>query len=73
MEEIYELFKDATVDGRKGRPVNLSFSLVYPNRDGRMVIRKVGEVDGRRSSRDDKKTLHDLQFQTGDFMDVAVL
>jgi hypothetical protein len=35
----------------------------------------VGQVwaDGRRRTPDDGKSLHQLSFQTGDFLDVAIL
>jgi len=51
----------------------LDFALVYPDRTGRNVVRKVGRTFGARPSDDDDKTLQDLKFETGDFLDVAIL
>jgi hypothetical protein len=54
----------------------LSFSLVYPDRSGRPAMRAVGQVLGqsqRGGGEDAGKTLHEVRFQTGDYLDVAVL
>ena len=72
LREIYELVKDS-VEEMTRRSVRLSFAFVFPNKEGRMVVRKVGEVDARSKGVDDERTLSSLQFQTGDFLDVAVL
>jgi histone deacetylase complex subunit SAP18 len=56
--------------------VRLSFAFVYPDRRGVSVMKQVGEVfaDPRvRHTPDDDKSLQQLQFQTGDFLDVAIL
>jgi histone deacetylase complex subunit SAP18 len=55
--------------------VRLSFAFVYPDRRGVSVMKQVGEVfsDPRRNLPDDDKSLQQLQFQTGDFLDVAIL
>lgn len=48
---------------------------MYPDRRGANVMKAVGEVwaDGRRPGPDDTKSLHQLSFQTGDYLDVAIL
>jgi histone deacetylase complex subunit SAP18 len=55
--------------------MRLSFAFVYPDRRGVSVMKQVGEVfsDPRRTTPDDDKSLQQLQFQTGDFLDVAIL
>ena len=52
----------------------LSFSLVYPDRNGRAMARPIGQVlpAGRRGE-DDAKSLHGVNFQTGDYLDVAIM
>lgn len=50
----------------------LSFSFVYPDGRGDCVIRKVGLVS--RGYRDDSdRTLHELRFQIGDYIDVGIM
>ena len=52
----------------------LSFSLVYPDRNGRAMARPIGQVlpAGRRGE-DDATSLHGVNFQTGDSLDVAIM
>ena len=54
----------------------LSFSLVYPDRNERPTMRQIGFVlgqSGRGGGEDAGKTLHTARFQTGDYLDVAIL
>ena len=53
----------------------LSFALVYPDRKGRMVVKQVGKVSHEQTmlnNNDYKKTLKDLKFEIGDFLDVSI-
>ncbi|KAF8059115.1 hypothetical protein HT031_005287 [Scenedesmus sp. PABB004] len=72
LRELADLVKEVRPDAR-GRGARLSFAFVYPDRRGANVMKVVGEVwgDGARRSPDDAKSLHQLSFQTGDFLDVA--
>lgn len=72
LREMSDLLKEVKQAARAPR-TRLSFSLVYPDRYGRYVIRQVGVVHALKPSEDDLKTLKGLKFQTGDFMDVALL
>lgn len=56
------------------RHTRLGFAFVYPDRRGVNVMKVVGEVFASPDRRgpDDDKQLHQLQFQTGDFLDVAI-
>ena len=52
----------------------LTFGLVYPDRSGRATLRTIGAVaGGQRRGDDDGKSLHGVRFQTGDYLDVAIL
>ncbi|KAL3916230.1 MAG: hypothetical protein SGPRY_006911 [Prymnesium sp.] len=63
--------------------VRLSFSTVYPglsstgalamHKRGDLVIKDCGKVRTRRRGADDSKTLEQVGFQPGDFLDIAVL
>jgi len=72
LRELAELIKDVDRNARESN-ARLSFSFVYPDRRGKNVMRQVGLVHSTRIGEDDHKTLEDLSFQTGDFLDVAVL
>lgn len=73
LRELTELIKEVRDDAR-ARGARLSFAFVYPDRRGVNVMKQVGEVfsDPHRRTPDDDKQLHQLQFQTGDFLDVAI-
>lgn len=72
LREISDLIKGVKKQAQR-RETRLDFALVYPDRTGRNVVRKVGRTFGARPSDDDDKTLQDLKFETGDFLDVAIL
>ncbi|XP_038683110.1 histone deacetylase complex subunit SAP18-like isoform X1 [Tripterygium wilfordii] len=57
------------------RDIRLSFALVYPDKNGRFVVREVGKTFSFGSGRrlDDTKALAELDFQIGDYLDVAIL
>jgi hypothetical protein len=61
----------------RDRPgARLSFSLVYPDRNGKATLRPIGTVFAKPVSRggeDERKTLHSVRFQTGDYLDVGIL
>jgi len=74
LRELTELVKEVQPAARR-REARLQFALVYPDRQGRLTRRPLGTVHaapGKRSEAE-RHTLHSLQFQTGDFMDVAIL
>jgi len=71
LRELTELIKEVN-DAARNRTSKLSFAFVYPDRRGRNVMREVGTVWSSRKGDDDNKTLSQLLFETGDFLDVAV-
>lgn len=74
LRELTELVKEVSPSARR-RDARLSFAFVYPDRRGRNVIRNVGLTHANGASRrggDDARTLAELMFQTGDFLDVAI-
>jgi histone deacetylase complex subunit SAP18 len=72
LRELSDLIKEVKPAAR-GRLTRLSFAFVYPDRKGRNVMRQVGMVHSTRPGEDDDKVLKTLSFQTGDFLDVAIL
>jgi len=75
LRELTELVKEIH-SGARQRESRLSFAFIYPSKmNGRMVLKEVGQVFSNRARgdhRDDKKTLDELHFETGDFLDVAI-
>ncbi|GMH44642.1 hypothetical protein BSKO_12594 [Bryopsis sp. KO-2023] len=71
LRELTDLIKEVQPEARKPT-TRLSFALVYPDKKGRNVLRQVGETHSSRPGEDDKKSLEGLNFETGDFMDVAI-
>jgi hypothetical protein len=89
LREIADLLKDVIVPNQgKQRNSQFDISLVYPNRDGEYKLRpvslllppvlshlslQVARVRLNRDGPDDKKCLAELKFETGDYLDLAVL
>lgn len=71
LKELSDLIKDVQPAAR-GRNARISFSFIYPDRKGRNVMRQVGVVHSSRPGEDDHKSLRQLNFQTGDYLDVAI-
>ena len=72
LRELSDLIKEVNSSAR-GRNSQLSLAVVYPDRRGVMVLKEVGIIHALRHGPDDQKTLEQLQFQAGDFLDCAVL
>ncbi|KAI7837608.1 hypothetical protein COHA_008620 [Chlorella ohadii] len=69
--ELSDLVKEVQPAAR--RPMaRISFAFIYPDRRGKNVMRQVGAVHSTRLGEDDSKTLKQLNFQTGDFLSVAI-
>ncbi|GJP39644.1 hypothetical protein CLOM_g23992 [Closterium sp. NIES-68] len=73
LRELTDLLKEVVPEARR-RDARLSFAFVYPNRQGRNVMKQAGITNSmtRRPTPDDNRTLQELGFQTGDFLDVAI-
>ncbi|KAK9827892.1 hypothetical protein WJX74_008041 [Apatococcus lobatus] len=71
LRELTDLVKEVKSEARR-TTAKFEFAFVYPDRRGRNVLRQVGATHSTRPSDDDLKTLRELNFQTGDFLDVAI-
>ncbi|KAJ8443822.1 hypothetical protein Cgig2_017303 [Carnegiea gigantea] len=73
LRELTDLVKEVSPAARR-RDAKLSFAVVYPDKNGRMQVRKVGETFSNPSKRrlDDNKALAELNFQIGDYLDVSI-
>ncbi|KAI3944371.1 hypothetical protein MKW98_006532 [Papaver atlanticum] len=76
LRELTDLVKEVAPEARR-RDAKLSFAFVYPDKNGRFVVRQVGTTHsqgmGNPRRQDDHKALSDLSFQIGDYLDVAIL
>uniref|UniRef100_A0A1D1Z832 Histone deacetylase complex subunit SAP18 n=1 Tax=Anthurium amnicola TaxID=1678845 RepID=A0A1D1Z832_9ARAE len=75
LRELTDLVKEVASAARR-RDAKLSFAFVYPDKQGRYVVRPVGmtySYSGNGRRQDDMKTLAELGFQIGDYLDVAIL
>ncbi|KAL6174601.1 hypothetical protein ACLB2K_051247 [Fragaria x ananassa] len=75
LRELTDLVKEIAPAARR-RNAKLSFAFVYPDKGGRYVFKQAGMTHahgniGRRL--DDSKSLNELKFQIGDYLDVAIL
>lgn len=71
LRELTDLVKEVQPAARR-TTARLEFALIYPDKKGRNVIRVIGGTHSTRPGPDDIKTLKQLNFQTGDFLDVAI-
>ncbi|CAL8464441.1 g3976 [Coccomyxa elongata] len=72
LRELTDLVKEVQPAARRST-ARLEFALVYPDKRGRNVMRVVGGTHSTRPGPDDNKTLKQLNFQTGDFLDVSIV
>ncbi len=71
LKELSDLIKGVRRQAQQ-RTARLSFAFVFPDKNGVNTLRTAGQVFMGRRSEDDRKTLTDLRFETGDFLDVAI-
>eukprot|EP01029_Cantina_marsupialis_P028059 TRINITY_DN774420_c0_g1_i1.p1 TRINITY_DN774420_c0_g1~~TRINITY_DN774420_c0_g1_i1.p1 ORF type:complete len:143 (-),score=14.34 TRINITY_DN774420_c0_g1_i1:295-672(-) len=73
LRELSDLIKEQSADVRK-RNTRLHFAIVYPDKTGRNVIKSIdGTIHAVERSALDDRTLADLHFETGDFIDAFVI
>ncbi|KAL0582477.1 hypothetical protein ABG067_007653 [Albugo candida] len=73
LREIADLIHDSTEEARKPN-IRMGFSIVFSDHRGRYIMRKAGWVyTNRRKSIEEDKTLAQIGFQPGDFLDIALL
>jgi len=72
LRELTELLKEHS-EAARDHTARLSFAQVYPDKQGDSKFRQVGSVHSVQRGADDAKTLEELNFQAGDYLDVAIL
>lgn len=71
LRELADLIAEVNVECRR-RDARFSFQLVWTDLRGRPVFKPLGSVTNSRPSRDDGRTLEEVRFVQGDFIDVAI-
>ena len=72
LRELVDLLKSTIGEARCNRNARLEFTIVALDRNAVYVPRNAGKVSLGRVGPDDEKTLSDLRFDIGDFLDVAI-
>ena len=72
LREITMLIKEAISSGRK-KDVQLIFSLIFPDSKGKLQRKELGSINSNRKSSDDTKTLQNLRFSIGDYLDICIV
>ncbi|KAK7274649.1 hypothetical protein RIF29_15745 [Crotalaria pallida] len=73
LRELTDLVKEVAPSARR-RNAKLSFAFVFPDKNGRFKVQEVGKTLSFGTGRlDDGKALADLNFEIGDYLDVAIL
>jgi hypothetical protein len=72
LRELVNCVKEVKEEARRPN-CRLSLAFVYTDGRGEVHMRTVGVVHSTKRGKDDDKALRALRFQTGDFLDVAVL
>lgn len=71
LSELADLIKEVNVECRR-RDAAFDFQLVYADLRGKFMFKPMGRVMNARPSRGDSRTLEDIRFMQGDFIDVAI-
>ncbi|KAI4356856.1 hypothetical protein L6164_000843 [Bauhinia variegata] len=71
LRELTDLVKEVAPPARR-RNAKLSFALVYPDKHGRFLVREVGKTLSYGTGKSDDLALAQLDFQIGDYLDVAI-
>ena len=74
LRELVDLIQDANPAARGAR-ARFGFALVFPDKSGRNVLKEIGQLSSKRQGPQDvdgDRTLRNLRFETGDYLDVAI-
>ncbi|KAJ4832248.1 hypothetical protein Tsubulata_002013 [Turnera subulata] len=72
LRELTDLVKEVAPEARR-RNARISFAFVYPDRNGRFVVRPVGETHSSARKPLDTRTLAELKFQADCWRAIAVM
>lgn len=68
MQQVQQVSKPARL-----RRARLSIAVVYPGRDRKLSMKRIGMVHSMRTAPSDDTTLYEMGFRRGDFLDLSIL
>lgn len=71
LRELTMLIRDS-VDFAKRKDAILNFSFIFPDSKGKYQRKEIGNVHMYKKGQDDNKTLHQLRFSIGDYIDICI-
>jgi len=71
LRELTMLIRDS-LDFVKRKDTNFNFSFIFPDSKGILQRKEIGNVHSYKKYNDDNKTLKQLSFSIGDYIDISV-
>lgn len=71
LRELTMLIRDS-VDFAKRKDAILNFSFIFPDSKGKYQRKEIGNIHMYKKGQDDNKTLQQLRFSIGDFIDISI-
>jgi histone deacetylase complex subunit SAP18 len=71
LRELTMLIRDS-VDFAKRKDAILNYSFIFPDSKGKYQRKEIGNVHMYKKGQDDNKTLHQLKFSIGDYIDISI-
>ena len=71
LRELTMLIRDS-LDFAKRKDANLNFSFIFPDSKGVLQRKEIGNVHTYKKYNDDNKTLKQLSFSVGDYIDICL-
>jgi histone deacetylase complex subunit SAP18 len=72
LRELTLLIKDSLDFSNKRKEMNFNFSFIFPDSKGILQRKEIGNVHSHKKYNDDNKTLKQLSFSIGDYIDICV-
>ena len=71
LRELTTLIKE-TVDSTRKKDIILNFSFIFPDSKGKYQRKEIGYVFPHKKTQDETRTLQQLKFTIGDFLDINI-
>jgi len=71
LRELTMLIRDS-VDFAKRKDAILNFSFIFPDSKGKYQRKEIGNIHMYKKGQDDNKTLQQLRFTIGDYIDICI-
>ncbi len=71
LRELTMLIRDS-VDFAKRKDAILNYSFIFPDSKGKYQRKEIGNINMYKKGQDDNKTLQQLRFSVGDYIDISI-